>query len=143
MEHQVGARARDLRAAKGLTQSEVAKLMVARGFSWRQTTVAKTEAAERPIRVNEAAALALSLGVSVLDLFSPGDSEEEYETLQAVLQADTAITVARQRVAEAEAALQAERKKLDEAVAHEEQAARRFHEVRGIDHDEVRRGEHQ
>lgn len=116
--------------------------MSARGFSWRQTTVAKTEAAERPIRINEAAALAMVLGVNLFDLFDPGDSEDEYETLRAVLDADTAVTVARQRVKEAEASLEVERENLRAAEQAQEIATRRFHEVRGIDHDEVNRGEH-
>jgi transcriptional regulator with XRE-family HTH domain len=41
------------------------------GFSWRQSTVAKTEAAARPVRVDEAAALAGILGVTVDDLVRP------------------------------------------------------------------------
>jgi hypothetical protein len=38
------------------------------GFSWQQSTVAKTEAATRPVRVDEAAALAGIFGVTVDDL---------------------------------------------------------------------------
>ena len=130
-EQLVGARARDLRIARNLTQTDVAKAMSAHGFTWRQGTVSATEAAERPIRVNEAAALAVVLGVDIVTLCDPSDSEEEYETLQALLQADTAVTVARQRVAEAEAALELERKKLAAAIAEEDRAARKFHKVRG------------
>jgi hypothetical protein len=42
--------------------------MCGAGFSWQQSTVAKTEAATRPIRVDEAAALAGLFGVTVDDL---------------------------------------------------------------------------
>ncbi len=38
------------------------------GFGWRQTTVAKAEAAERPIRLNEVAALAQIFGIEIADL---------------------------------------------------------------------------
>jgi hypothetical protein len=41
------------------------------GFSWQQSTVAKTEGATRPVRVDEAAALAGIFGVTVDDLVRP------------------------------------------------------------------------
>lgn len=48
-----------------------------RGFSWRQTTVAKTEAADRPIRINEAQGLAIVFGITVNDLLTiPVDDYE-------------------------------------------------------------------
>ena len=45
--------------------------MLGAGFSWQQSTVAKTEAAARPVRVDEAAALAGIFGVTVDDLVRP------------------------------------------------------------------------
>ncbi len=64
----LGETLKTLRKARGLSQEDVAKMMTMSGFSWRQTTVAKTEAAARPIRVNEAAALALCFGLTVNDM---------------------------------------------------------------------------
>ena len=57
-----------LRVQRGWPQARLAEEMVRRGYPWIQTTVAKTEAAQRPIRVNELAALAdvFDVGMSVL-----------------------------------------------------------------------------
>lgn len=54
----LAARLRSARRAVGLSQGAVASAMNERGFSWRQTTVAKTEAADRPVLFAEVAALA-------------------------------------------------------------------------------------
>ena len=53
----LGDRLRTARNAVGLSQGAVAKAMNERGFSWRQTTVAKSEAADRPVLFAEVAAL--------------------------------------------------------------------------------------
>ena len=71
----VGARVRELRVAKGMTQTAMARAMTAQGFTWRQGTVSETELAGRPLRVNEAAALALVLGVKMTELFAEDDAE--------------------------------------------------------------------
>jgi transcriptional regulator with XRE-family HTH domain len=54
----LASRLRTARRAIGLSQGAVAAAMNDRGFSWRQTTVAKTEAADRPVLFAEVAALA-------------------------------------------------------------------------------------
>jgi transcriptional regulator with XRE-family HTH domain len=69
-EEQVGASVKVLRAQRGLTQADVAEAMQGLGHSWIQTTVAKTEAADRPLRLNEVADLAKILGVRVPQLVS-------------------------------------------------------------------------
>jgi peptidoglycan hydrolase CwlO-like protein len=51
------------------------------GHSWIQTTVAKTEAADRPLRVNEVADLAKILGVRVPHLVS-SQTDWELEAIQ-------------------------------------------------------------
>jgi len=51
-----------------MTQRDLADALRREGFSMHQTTVAKLEAAERPIRVNEAAALARIFNVSLTRL---------------------------------------------------------------------------
>jgi transcriptional regulator with XRE-family HTH domain len=73
----VGRRVKSLRSARGWSQQELATRMSDRGFSWRQTTVAKTEAADRPIRINEAQGLAVVFGITVNDLLTiPVDDYE-------------------------------------------------------------------
>jgi transcriptional regulator with XRE-family HTH domain len=47
------------------------------GFPWRQTTVAKTEAASRPLRVDELVALAQILNVDIKDMLNPTITSEE------------------------------------------------------------------
>lgn len=59
---------KELRKTRGISQEEVASLMTKAGFSWRQTTVAKTEAGSRPIRLDEAGALAFLFGLSINDM---------------------------------------------------------------------------
>jgi transcriptional regulator with XRE-family HTH domain len=73
----LGKRVKELRKACGWSQEELARRMSALGFSWVQTTAAKTELANRPIRVNEAVALARLLGLTFERLLYPGGPAEE------------------------------------------------------------------
>lgn len=67
-EERVALRLRDLRTRKGLTQAVLAERVAEQGLNWHQTTVAKTERADRPLRLNEVEALARALGHPLLDL---------------------------------------------------------------------------
>ena len=58
----LGVRLRKARIATGLSQQAIADAMNERGFSWRQTTVAKTEAADRPVLFPEVLTLSQILG---------------------------------------------------------------------------------
>jgi transcriptional regulator with XRE-family HTH domain len=64
----LGQRVRAFREARGWTQEELARKMKDLGFTWYQSTAAKTENSARPIRVNEAAALADLFEVRIDDL---------------------------------------------------------------------------
>ena len=64
----VGQKVKTLRTAHNWSQRELATRMAAAGFLWRQTTVAKTEAADRPIRINELGQLAAIFGVNPSDM---------------------------------------------------------------------------
>ena len=64
-EQVLGKRVAELRQARGWSQDELARRMTDAGFHWRQTTVAKTEKADRPVRVNEAATLMQLFGVDI------------------------------------------------------------------------------
>lgn len=100
-----GQRIRALRIDSGRSQQDVAEYMNSLGFSWRQSTVAKTEAAERPIRVNEAYALAGMFGVNLDDLVRPDlhplTARLQKEASQ-LAQAEQALADAERRVAESE-----------------------------------------
>lgn len=68
--HRVGARVRQARLAAGLSQEALAAEMRARGFNWRQTTVAKMESAARPTLFVEIAALGQFLGRDMAYFYS-------------------------------------------------------------------------
>lgn len=72
----MGVTLRTLRMKRGLSQDQVADRMRVAGFSWQQTTVAKTEGGQRPIRVNEAVALARMFDVTVSYLLTPRREDE-------------------------------------------------------------------
>lgn len=66
-----GQRVRDIRQQLGLSQRQVATMMAStHGTPWHQTTVAKTETGERPVKLSEAVALATAFGVPVADLLA-------------------------------------------------------------------------
>lgn len=67
----LGERVRSLREQRGWSQDELAARMKDLGFNWLQSTAAKTEKAHRPIRVDEATALASLLDVELNDLVRP------------------------------------------------------------------------
>lgn len=70
---------RRLRIERGWSQAELAARVAGSLPKWAQTTVAKTEAGTRPVRVNEAAALASALGVSLAELLH---QQREVSTLK-------------------------------------------------------------
>lgn len=61
----VGARVRQARARLGLTQGQVAERVGRHGVRLHQTGIAKIESGERPLRLTEASAFSLVLGVSL------------------------------------------------------------------------------
>jgi transcriptional regulator with XRE-family HTH domain len=67
----LGERVRERRNEKGWSQEKLAKEMTALGFSWNQTTAAKTERAARPVNADEMFALATLFGVAVDELMRP------------------------------------------------------------------------
>lgn len=99
-----GARLRDLRQQHLLSQRQVAEAMVEQGFSWRQTTAAKTEAAERPVPIGEAVALARLFGTTVSDLTSDGPEVQQGVVLRNMLRARMRLQEATRAVEEATAA---------------------------------------
>jgi transcriptional regulator with XRE-family HTH domain len=66
-----GQHLRLLRQGRGWSQQDVAEKMAAYGYKWHQTTVAKLEAAARPLRVNEAVDLAVLFGIPASRLVEP------------------------------------------------------------------------
>ena len=64
----------EFRSKRLWSQDEVASRMVAYGFSWVRSTVAKVELGTREVAVNELVALAFVLGVSPVSLLVPAET---------------------------------------------------------------------
>ena len=62
-EQQAGTRIKTRRVELGMSQEQLSEEMRRLGHSWHQTTVVKTEAAGRPLRLNELTDLARILGL--------------------------------------------------------------------------------
>lgn len=84
IEHTFGAVVRRVRNGMGLNQTQLAQRLTAAGVPLTQQQVAKVETAGRPIRLNEAAAIAGALGVSLalmLRMETPTRLDEAREEL--------------------------------------------------------------
>ncbi len=93
------------RKEMGWSQADLAKAMRERGFDWLQTTVSKTEAAERPIRLNEAVAVASLFGVGVTAMLNDRPDLEERRLRTQHIKNMTALNAAEAAKDQAEIAL--------------------------------------
>lgn len=79
-----------LRENRGWSQSELARRMVEAGHvNYTQMTVSRTEKHERPLRLNELAALAHVYGVGMSDLY--GEQERPHLRSEIMTQNSTLI----------------------------------------------------
>lgn len=86
-EENFARRMAELRTMLNLSQSELARKMVENGFdTYSQMTVSRTEKGERPVRLNEARALAEILGSSVDSMTRGTQLEEFLESAERVTQ---------------------------------------------------------
>ena len=109
-ESMIGRRVRRSRKALGWTQEQLGQRL-----GMHQTSVAKLEAAARPIRVNELAELAVIFDVSPEDLLRPDTDVAE------VADAEQAVTDARYRALLKQRDLNAARHDFFEAQKHLEE----------------------
>lgn len=100
-EQAAGRELRRLRIEQGWSQEQVARRMTAYGYGWHQTIVAKTEAAQRPLRLNEAVDLAALFGAPLAALLEKSPETE----VRAALRAAELEEAERRRGAEDAAAL--------------------------------------
>jgi transcriptional regulator with XRE-family HTH domain len=77
----LGMRLRRLREEAGITQAQLAERMTCQGFSMHQTTIAKIEANQRPVTVNEAVMLAVILDIPMPWLLADPELDEEASAL--------------------------------------------------------------
>lgn len=107
--------------------------------SWRQTTAAKTEAAQRPVRVDEASSLAEVLEVPLLELLTDRESSAALRELLAATARLREAQVQERRAKEAAEVAAAETMRaFDERRA----AAERFNELQRQAEGQVHDGEH-
>ncbi|MFF0770920.1 helix-turn-helix domain-containing protein [Nonomuraea wenchangensis] len=75
------ANMRAVRQQRGWSQHELGTRLVEAGMSLHQSTIARIESGQRPVRLNEAVAMARALGVGLADLLAPmSDSPESRKT---------------------------------------------------------------
>jgi transcriptional regulator with XRE-family HTH domain len=111
---QAGGLIRDRRMAQGLSQDKLAEAMRELGFSsWRQTTVTKTETAERPLRVNELVALANILNAKIADFVKDSSEPEAALALRELLRARSRHQQAQADLDDAQQLLESAIKKYD------------------------------
>lgn len=115
-EAQAGQALRRLRLARNWTQEEVAMRMTAYGYDFHQTTIAKIEAAQRPLRVRELADFAALYGVGVQDLVYP-PSRSLPEIDQEIREVTVRLETAQEAVVRASDELMNARQAMDAAQA--------------------------
>lgn len=106
----LGQRLRGFREEAAMTQAQLAEVMTGQGFPMHQTTIAKIEAAQRPVTVNEAVRFAAILGLRLPDLLADPDLDEETAAVREEHRQAAAWKI-RARAAHAE--LQARRAQID------------------------------
>jgi transcriptional regulator with XRE-family HTH domain len=116
------------RKAMDWSQEELARRMSEFGFSWRQTTVAKVENAQRPLRLNEAAALAAVFDVDLSEMLRSLDDERGRATRD-LMRLTQKLGNAHRRVRAAEAELESATEDLTEARNEREVASERFNRL--------------
>lgn len=82
-EEGAGRQVRRVRQRLGWSQQVVADRMKPFGYNWRQSTIGKIEAAQRPLRLNELADLALMFEIPLRDLLGYGAASSEWDDLDA------------------------------------------------------------
>lgn len=100
-EEAAGRELRRLREARRWSQEQVARRMDAYGYDFHQTAIAKTEAGQRPLRLNEAVAFACLFGVTLAGLLTdvPGMTARELEAQASARAARLEDQIARAREA--------------------------------------------
>ncbi|MGI5325528.1 helix-turn-helix domain-containing protein [Actinomadura nitritigenes] len=130
-EKTLGETLKRLRVARGMSQEDIAQMMNMAGFTWRQTTVAKTEGGSRPVRVNEAAALALCFGVSVNDLLGTTAETPQQVKIESAYRATFSASIStRLRAGEAQRQAEAARREYEESIRDLREMERLHEEAR-------------
>lgn len=108
-----GERFRVARQAAGVSTRQLGARMQELGFAWHQSTVIRTESAERPVRLDEAVALAALLNINLEAVRQPTSeviaaAHQEWvdaESLRRVTEALERAEAAERRVHQLESAV--------------------------------------
>jgi transcriptional regulator with XRE-family HTH domain len=133
-EVQAGQALRRLREAHGWTQEVAASRMRVYGYDFHQTTIAKIEAAQRPLRVRELVDFAALYGVEVRELiYAPSASFEEAEG--EIASVETQLAAARERSEDSHRRLAAAQQTLSAVEAQQAECSREVAVLEGrLDH---------
>lgn len=109
---------REARNALGLSQAAIADLMVHEGHrTWRQSTVAKSEAGERPLRLDEF--MTLCVGLEVDPVGAIVELDDEYRrAAQEIRSAEFRVKALHQMIGGAKESLASKEAELREAESH-------------------------
>jgi transcriptional regulator with XRE-family HTH domain len=129
-EQQAGQRIKHWRGVRQLSQEQVAAEMRKLGHPWHQTTVVKTEAAGRPLRLNEMTDLAAILGVVVFDLM--GHQEYPAAAMLQLFRAEEDVERLQGHVDKLQRELEIAVSELQQAQQHEAEARERVKAETGL-----------
>ena len=143
-EEVAGREIRRLRTARGWSQEELAERMKAYGYDWHQTLIGRIEAAQRPLRLNEAVDMCRLFRVPLDRLMWPdpdltpeevraqlGRAEQEFQrSMVAAIEARAAAAEADHVAEEAAQARAAARERLRTAEAVQASCAGRLEALR-------------
>jgi transcriptional regulator with XRE-family HTH domain len=110
----VGANVRFYRLARGMSQAEMARVLQDQGFPFQQPTILKVEKGTRPLKFEEAEAIAHILGMETMFLSLPdnGSTDVARHDLQHAMEQ---IARAETRIAELERELSSWRTEMESA----------------------------
>jgi transcriptional regulator with XRE-family HTH domain len=122
-EEAAGQELRHLRIARGWSQEEVAQRMSAYGYDWHQTLIGRIEAAQRPLRLNEAVDLAALFGVSLEMLLTRAHEADAGELRARIAAVSARLRPAEKALSAAQADEQAAREREQDAYEAAQAAA--------------------
>ncbi len=128
LEAQVGARIKQLRTARGMSQTVLGEALGAYGTDpMAQPLVFRVEQGRRPLRLNEVAAFAAALGVTLTDLLpgGAGGRPDRQAALDATIETAQALAEATEAAREAQRRVDALQDQLDQAAQELRAAVRR------------------
>jgi transcriptional regulator with XRE-family HTH domain len=138
----VGENLQRIRKAAGWSQADLADRLSARGLSFQQPTILKVEKGSRPLKLEEACAIAEELEVTVASLSQLIDDEQAGEALAQIQRSNLIIARTERGIREMhEKAQQNERDTrawLEKATAVLREAEQRFKDAGGIQDAEGR-----